>query len=410
MNRQTGRILRVLLMLLVFAAHALPAQEVPQVIKKAVEAPAYPPAMIYPLRYAKAGDVAGILEEVYSDAVKGANLRVAPDARTNSLIINASDSVIKEVEDLLKALDAAQAPPPQALKATDEIKVFSLENAKAADAKGIVSDLVGNVVKLTADERTNSLIGIGPKGDLEVVEALLLRLDESQEPRLDVRAYILNQISVEDVAKSLEKLGVDADFAVDAQGGRLLVRAKQDIHKSVAEFLQAMESPMPEAKTERMQLRIIWLVDEKLAGKEAREPAKNLEKVVKVLEEKLGVTNLKMAAQVFINVDVAQGRPFTAQGTTSFSEVGEAELAVEGMVNQTPTTTMDISIRARQVSQRSSRGDGFTRNTDELASINTSVAAPLGHSIILGMAPIQSADSVFVLQVLDNEEPAGPKK
>jgi hypothetical protein len=35
--------------------------------------------------------------------------------------------------------------------------------------------------------------------------------------------------------------------------------------------------------------------------------------------------------------------------------------------------------------------------------------APPGHSIVLGMTPIQSADSVFVLQLLSAEDAPAPE-
>jgi hypothetical protein len=182
-----------------------------------------------------------------------------------------------------------------------------------------------------------------------------------------------------------------------------LVRGNEAEHKLLTKILKTINIPQTGPILQPMQLRIVWLVDEKLAGKDARDPAKNLEKVLKVLDEKLGVTNLKMAAQMLVTIDPARQGTFTANGTPQLQDGSNIELSAEAhIVSQVgPDPTIELSLRA---TQSGSRSGGQT-----LASLNTQVVAPAGHSIVVGMTPIQSADSVFILQVLSNDDAPAAK-
>lgn len=128
-----------------------------------------------------------------------ADIRVTPDARANSLIVTASETSMTLIAELVKSLDK----PTQTVS---EIKVFTLANADAelmveqlnalfnngtqgqgnrqqgagialAGADDASSSLVP--LKFSIDKRTNSIIAAGAPDALRVVEAILLRLDES---------------------------------------------------------------------------------------------------------------------------------------------------------------------------------------------------------------------------------------
>ncbi len=132
------------------------------------------------------------------------DIRITPDARANSLIVSASEQSMALIEELIKQLDKPTST-------VSEIKVFTLANADAelmvtqlnalfngqtqtgggnqrqpqglalAGADDASASLVP--LKFSVDKRTNSIIAAGAADSLRVVEAILLRLDES-----DVRA------------------------------------------------------------------------------------------------------------------------------------------------------------------------------------------------------------------------------
>jgi type II secretory pathway component GspD/PulD (secretin) len=328
--------------------------------------------------------------------------------------------VFQEIEKLVSELDAAAAEKPAAVvKPVNSIKVFTLQNANSAQTVGVITDLVGQKVQITADNRTNSLIAVGPEEELKEVEALLIRLDESQnKDSMTLRVYPFEHASPEKIADNLRLLGTEVLFSMDSEQKRLLVRGNDRAHQVVAEFLQTIDVAENSAKLKPMQLRIVWLVEEKLAGKDAKDPAKDLEKVIQVLNDKLGVTNLKMAAQLLVTIDPIQdderSQGFNADGTTSLQEGQATKLEAMGQIvgQAGANPTIQLSIQASQSDSGPDRGFGGGRsNTPSsrtLTSLTTQVVAPTGHSIVLGMTPIQSADSVFVLQVLATEDTPAP--
>ncbi len=60
-----------------------------------------------------------------------------------------------------------------------QVKLFSLENARAEDLLPIIHELfmVDGKVRMACDRRSNTLVASGPPSDLQVIEAILMRLD-----------------------------------------------------------------------------------------------------------------------------------------------------------------------------------------------------------------------------------------
>ena len=137
-------------------------------------------------------EVGGLEKTVRSGIL--ADIRVTPDIRSNSLIVSAPEVSMDMMLALIQQLD-------QPTSTVAEIKVFALENADAAsmiellttlfepadDANQPGVQIVGAEdassglipLRFSVDIRTNSIIAIGGGDALRVVEAILLRLDES---------------------------------------------------------------------------------------------------------------------------------------------------------------------------------------------------------------------------------------
>eukprot|EP00456_Euglypha_rotunda_P030246 TRINITY_DN235_c3_g1_i1.p1 TRINITY_DN235_c3_g1~~TRINITY_DN235_c3_g1_i1.p1 ORF type:complete len:1362 (-),score=437.23 TRINITY_DN235_c3_g1_i1:12906-16991(-) len=130
-----------------------------------------------------------------------ADIRITPDARVNSLVVSASEQSMSLIEELIKQLDRPTTT-------VSEIKVFTLANADAELMVAQLNALFNNQqqgqgnnqqrqnlgialegaadsssslvpLKFSVDKRTNSVIAVGARDALGVVEAILLRLDES---------------------------------------------------------------------------------------------------------------------------------------------------------------------------------------------------------------------------------------
>jgi type II secretion system protein D len=132
------------------------------------------------------------------------DVRVTADTRSNTLIVTAPEKSMSLIEALIKQLD--QLP-----SAESQIKVFTLVNGDAYTLTTVLTQLFAQTsttgggfgggtqaasqiatvrpgveegestlvsVRFQTDTRTNSIIACGSAGDMSVVEALLIRLDE----------------------------------------------------------------------------------------------------------------------------------------------------------------------------------------------------------------------------------------
>ena len=157
------------------------------------------------------------------------DVRVTPDAASNSLIVKGPASAMPLVAELIKQLDRLP-------NAETVLKVFQIVNGDAEQLLTMlqsifgVDDAAGNQnqvgglaelplqtastspgsalvnLQFAIDQRTNSIIATGPVGDLQVVEDLLNRLDEDLRSRRQTIVYRLSNSNVLDVEEALTNL------------------------------------------------------------------------------------------------------------------------------------------------------------------------------------------------------------
>ena len=148
----------------------------------------------------------GLLEDV----------KLTPDSRTNRIFITGPADSLSLVEQLIKSLDESPA-------ASAQIKVFQITNGDATDLVQVLRSLfpeqavVSTVpqlataeeetslvpVRFSVDIRTNSIIATGTSGDLKIIEALLLRLDETDSQERVNEVYRLKNSPALDVANAV---------------------------------------------------------------------------------------------------------------------------------------------------------------------------------------------------------------
>ncbi len=150
---------------------------------------------------------------------------VVADPRTNSLIVSASPRDIAEIAALVSRIDTPGA--------SAELKVFTIVNGDATALRDMLSSLFsvpaesgggggggGNAnapsggalgqggpvrMQFSVDTRTNSIIAVGSREDLAVVEAILLRLDEGDLRERKTTIYRLNNAFAQNVATALNE-------------------------------------------------------------------------------------------------------------------------------------------------------------------------------------------------------------
>lgn len=180
---------------------------------------------VIPIRHAKSKDIAELIEKIIkdgeddksanrfarsrfnkSDGGKMENLKlVAPDERTNSIIVVGNKQGITRINELVKQLDYPLDPADaggvyvyyvkhgEAKKIAETLAGIAEESSKAAEktaqkksddktpgqfeAPKVQKPIFGGNVVIKADENTNSLIVTASKQDFKVVKNLLAKID-----------------------------------------------------------------------------------------------------------------------------------------------------------------------------------------------------------------------------------------
>jgi type II secretion system protein D len=147
------------------------------------------------------------------------DVKITADTRANTLLVSAPAESMPLMEALIVQLD--QLPAAEA-----QIKVFTIINSDAASLMDMLETLFGEQagagepavqtaaveeesslvqLRFAVDERTNSIIASGTVGDLSVVEAILLRLDETDVRKRKSTVYRLKNAPAEDVATAVNE-------------------------------------------------------------------------------------------------------------------------------------------------------------------------------------------------------------
>ncbi|TVQ54711.1 MAG: hypothetical protein EA377_04940, partial [Phycisphaerales bacterium] len=179
---------------------------------------------IIALRDAEARDIARIVREQFSRRSDLPGVTVTPDARTNSLIVNAPKQVMGQVSALIERLDTPSA--------SDEtiIRTYALDGARAEEAQRLLAQTlqldsrgraegitirleeaelepVEITARIVADRRSNSLIVTATEASFPVIEYLIRQIDDvpSVSP-VDYRIIRLRHAMASDVSFTLRQL------------------------------------------------------------------------------------------------------------------------------------------------------------------------------------------------------------
>ncbi len=151
-----------------------------------------------------------------------ADIRITADGRTNSLVVTAPEESMTILEELIKQLDRQTST-------VAEIKVFSLQNSDAKSMVTLMEALFANAasqqnaldrlgvqvagaedassglvpLKFSVDARTNSIVAVGAADALRVVEAILIRLDESDVRQRQSIVFRLKNSPAQNVATAI---------------------------------------------------------------------------------------------------------------------------------------------------------------------------------------------------------------
>ena len=214
-----------------------------------------------------------VSEELKSGALQ--DIHVSFDHRTNSLILSAPKISMPLMNRLIETLDQ---PTP----VVSEIKVFTLANADAIAMVELLErlfaaqiDLQVNAVRpvgavsadseivpltFSVDVRTNSILASGSADSLQVVEAILLRLDQSDSRKQKTKVFKLKNSPAVEVALAVnEFLSWQRELI---QIDPTLVSTLELLEREVIVVPEPVSNSLIISSTERYYDEIVSMIDE----------------------------------------------------------------------------------------------------------------------------------------------------
>ena len=200
------------------------------------------------------------------------NLTLTPDPRTNSILLTGPADSLPLVERLIEQLDESPA-------ASAQIKVFQVANGDASELVIVLRSLfpeaaTSNVpqlpmaegdtslvpVRFSVDVRTNTIVATGAAGDLQIIEALLLRLDQAESKERVNKVYRLKNSPATDVAQAVNDFLRSERIVSQAAPGRL--NPFQQIEQEVVVVPEPVRNSLIISATPRYFEQILKLVED----------------------------------------------------------------------------------------------------------------------------------------------------
>lgn len=200
------------------------------------------------------------------------NVTLTPDVRTNTIFITGPEGSLSLVERLIEHLD--QSPAASAV-----IKVFEIANGNAADLVTVLRTLfpvsaVGSgvpalataegesslvPVRFSVDARTNTIVATGTSSDLQVMEALLVRLDEVASQERMNQVYQLRNTPATAVAAAVNEFLRSERIVNQAAPGRQ--NPFEQIQQEVVVVAENVRNQLIISSTPRFFKQIMELVE-----------------------------------------------------------------------------------------------------------------------------------------------------
>lgn len=310
---------------------------------------------------------------------------------------------------------ADQAPPPAEGRSNREILSVPLQDVQAVDLVDVLSrlKLLNERVAVAHVPENNALILAGDSEDVLDLQKVILQLAETITALADrrtpkqapaVKAFSLKHLKAHDAYQEVIRLydPLKRKVATDTQRNRLLAHGDQETLQQVAALLEIIDVPAATAEgSENLQVRVVWLVSKGLADDGGKAPPEDLAAVITALKQKAGVGELAMAAQAIVNINAA-GSSFIANGTAEL-QLGRALFQAQGhlMDRNEDAARVEASLTVELEGTRPSERAGHPGVVRPLTSLQTTITARSGQAIVLGMTPIDSMESIFVIQLLE---------
>ena len=274
-------------------------------------------------------------------------VEITPNVRNNTLIVSAPLESMDLIAALIEQLDtpvaraqlkvfrvangdaASLVQTLRSLLPTQSGTTFSAQLSSAPDEPSLVP------LRFSVDARSNSIIATGSEGDLKIVEALLLRLDEKEASSRKSEVYQLKNAPAVDVATAIGQFLRSQQLLQQAAPGA----------ENIAQLIEREVVVVPEPVSNKLILsatpRFFQIVKELI--EKLDEPAPQVMIQVLIAEVTLGASDefgVELGLQDSVLFDRSLlGDLVTTTQTTNTQSAGGAVTTVTGDTVQSATNT-----------------------------------------------------------------------
>jgi len=280
---------------------------------------------------------------------------------------------------LLVAIPAAAQAPDERPALRYEFRTYAIQHAEAEDVAGLLSRLLqGLDFRAVADARVNQLIVATSSGGHEQVGDMVQRLDvpvtRVSTPTYETRILTPRHRPADAFLKSLEmQLSQVGKLALDGRRNAIVVRDSTDRVEELERLLNDLD-----VAPQSLSLQFLVL------GPGGNPIGKVLD-ASRVVEElrSLGLDGYGIVGRAAVRT--VEHSSFEAAG-----QFAKGMISINGRVRlQTPNRVAEVSLEASIAiesgrSQEGERTQGFRRSE---AQIETTLNVPVGHLMVVGLAP-----------------------
>ncbi|NQT12986.1 MAG: hypothetical protein HQ582_09560, partial [Planctomycetes bacterium] len=189
----------------------------------------------YPVKSVDPASVLTMLQQLYPDA------QLLLDPKANRLLAWMRPEEHDSIQSSLEAIEGAAAPDEQS-----RFEAFSVQTADAATIITALQPLVPNA-RLSLDAKSKRLIVWGTPTELKIIRTAVESLSQAPTaettPTLEV--YPLKKADPQTTLTLLQGLIPDAEFTLDAVGGRLIALAAPADHEIIKSTLEKVHAGPP---------------------------------------------------------------------------------------------------------------------------------------------------------------------
>lgn len=307
------------------------------------------------------------------------------------------------------AAQQAQPDAPANNAEPSEVRVFALQYMAANEAAEVTLQLMNpqhSTLKLAPDQRTNSLIASGDPKALQVVEAVLQRLDiaPAKEEQKTLRAYRIDDN--EKTALRILQSVLDQGARVEQDKDAILVYGSNGVHDKVTAVLGELTKNAPEDSVDTYYIHVVWIVGTQEANRDWKLqpiPAGLKSLVEQKLAPRLGLNEPAMVGQILVRASASEKTEahVEANGAGQLSEQKSFQMFCDtSLVRSSKGVSLKLNLTADIVgpSPPTTRGN-FGRGQGRGNNLSTTIDVELDHPVCLGVTPAVGVDSVFLIQV-----------